>query len=273
MRDPAHTGLSSGLRSRLVIDRYSSVLSNLPSRRRASLADAGSPDAEIWNVFRTLVQLDPSLWLPRLLALGEIRLPLTSDELAAGVGVTLWKRIKPPPERLAWLRQRALRGEVRPPVGRKRRGRVIPLSDLREELKARARRRLPLEDPLEVDVIVKTRGWVLLVEIPGADHSPAEPAASDGDRTYLLRLVDAGLSYAEARSRTRRHPVGFALLILPTAAEAERGWEGALQGLASSPGRFRKRMPHRGRGFDPAGTLRHLGVGSWSQVGALLSSL
>src|SRR5713101_1055041 len=125
MRDPAHTGLSSDFRSRLVIDRYSSVLSNLPSRRRASLADAGSPDAEIWNVFRTLAQLDPSLWLPRLLALGGIRLPLASDELAAGVGVTLWKRIKPPPERLAWLRQRALRGELRPPVGRKRRGRVI----------------------------------------------------------------------------------------------------------------------------------------------------
>ena len=273
MRDPALPGLASDFRNQLIIDRYSSVLSRLPLRRQAAMAGAGSRSAEIWNVFRTLAQLDPSLWLPRLLAVGRLRLPFAASDLEAGVGLTLWKRIKPPPERLAWLQKRALSGQARPPVGRRQKGRVIPLSALRDNLRERARRKVPLEDPLEVDVIVKTRDWIVLVEIPGPEEAPDEPTASDRDRTRILRLIDAGLSYAEGRSRALRQPIRFALLVLPMGELAGEAWTSALRRFTASPLRLRRALPHRAGGFDPRRTLGNVGSGSWSAVDQLLHSL
>ncbi len=273
MNNPPAPGVATDYRGRLLLDRYSSVLSRLPLRRQVSLADPRSRDAEVWNTFRTLAQLDPALWLPRLMALGRLDQIPGPDELAAGIGLTLWKRIKPPPERLAWLHRRALRGMLRPPVGRKRKGRVVPLSQLREELKARARRRLPLEDPVEVDAIVKCSGTVLFVEIPGPEKSPDEPADSDAERPYLVRLIDAGISYAEARSRARRAPVGFSLLVLPVRPESEDAWSRALRPLATSPARLRAALPHRSDAFDPSTLVREMGIGSWSGLRGLLSSL
>ena len=273
MDNPAVSRLDSDFRSQLVIDRYSSVLSRLPLRRQLALADPKSHDAEIWNSFRTLAQLNPVLWLPRLLALGRLAPAPGADELAAGIGLTLWKRVKPPPERLAWLRKRALRGELRPPVGRRRKGRVIPLSELRDELHDRARRRLPLEEPVEADVIVKCSRSVLFVEIPGPEESPDDPSASDAGRTSLLRLMDAGLSYAESRSRALRSPVGFSLLILPLASESEAAWARALRPFVTSPARLRRSLPHRGEDFDPSSRIQGLGTGSWGAMTSFLSAL
>jgi len=273
MTHPAISGLASSFRSRLIIDRYSSVLSRLPLRRQVSLADPKRPDAEIWNVFRTLAQLDPALWLPRILALGRIPSVPAAADLAAGVGLTLWKRVKPPAERIHWLHQRALRGEIRPPVGRRRKGRVVPLSELREELRDRARRRLPLEEPVEVDVIVKGLGSVLFVQVPDRGESPAEPAASDAGRSYLLRLIDAGISYAESRARARRGPVDFSLLVLPLRTDSREAWTRAVRPLAASPARLHRAFPHRGHDFDPSSRLDGLGVGTWPGMRALLSDL
>jgi len=273
MSNPAVSGLASDIRRRLVIDRYSSVLSGLPLRRQGSLADPRSADAEIWNVFRTLAQMDPALWLPGLLGLGRIRKAPGPAELSAGIGLTLWKRVRPPAERLAWLQRRALKGELRPAVGARRRGRVVPLSKLRDEMKARARRGLPLEDPVEVDAIVKCRRSVLFVEIPSPEKSPDEPAAADVNRTHLLRLVDAGISYAESRSRIQKGPVDFSLLVLPLGPESQEPWTRALRALTGSPSRLRRAFPHRGASFDPSPLLGGLGVGSWPGMRGLLSGL
>ena len=273
MSNPTMSGLASDIRRRLLIDRYSSVLSRLPPRRQESLADPRSPDAEIWNVFRTLAQMDPVLWLPGLLALGRIRKVPGTAELSAGIGLTLWKRVRPPAERLAWLQRRALRGELRPPVGARRKGRVIPLSELRDEMKGRARRRLPLEDPVEVDAIVKCPRSVLFVEIPRPEDSPDETTATDVNRTYLLRLIDAGISYAECRSRAQRGPVDFSLLILPLRSESQEPWTRALRALTGSPARLRRALPHRGSSFDPSTVPGRLGIGSWSGMRGLLSDL
>jgi hypothetical protein len=273
MGNAAFPGLAPDFRRRLLIDRYSSVLSRLPLRRQLALADPARVDAEIWNVFRTLAQLDPARWLPKLLSLGRIRFPQGQENLSAGIGLTLWKRIKPPAERLAWLRRRALRGDLRPPVGRRRKGRVIPLSELRDELKGRARERLPLEEPVEVDAIVKCPGSVLFVQVPRQDDSPHEPSSSDAGRTFLLRLMDAGISYAEARSRAQRRPVGWSLLILTGSAESELTWSRALRPLASSPARLRRELPHRGGEFDPSSRMLGLGIGAWGGMAGLLRDL
>jgi hypothetical protein len=271
MIERAASGLPSDFRGRLLIDRYSSVLSRLPLRRQAALADPRCPDTEIWNIFRTLAQVDPALWLPRLMALGGIRLLPEAGTLSAGFALTLWKRVKPPAERLSWLRRRALRGELRPPVGRKRKGRVIPLSELRDELKIRARRRLPLEEPVELDVVVKCPSLALFVAIPRPGETPDAPAASDEKRTRLLRLVDAGLAYAQVRSRMQRRPVSFSLLVLAPSLEAQESWSRALRGLTSS--RLRRQLPHRNEVPDPASLNGRFGVGAWAGAKRLLHDL
>jgi len=273
MSNPAISSLASDIRRRLLIDRYSSVLSRLPPRRQDALADPRGAEAGIWNLFRTLSQMDPALWIPRLLALGRIRKSPAADELSAGIGLTLWKRVRPPTERLAWLQRKALKGDLRPPVGTRRKGRVVPLSELREDLKIRARRRLPLEDPVEVDAIVKCRRSVLFVQIPRPDDSPDAPAAADASRTFLLRLIDAGISYAEARSRAQRSPVDFSLLVLPLRPESRERWSRALRLLAGSPARLRRAFPHRGASFDPSSLEGRLGTGSWPETGDFLSDL
>src|SRR5262249_20783627 len=126
-------------RGRLLIDRHSSVLSRLSLRRQAALADPSSIDATTWNIFRTLAQLDPAGWLPELMGLGRIAEVPSREVLSGGVAVTLWKRVKPPAERLLWLKRQVLRGAVKPRVGRRRKGRVVPLSDLRADLRTRAK--------------------------------------------------------------------------------------------------------------------------------------
>ena len=263
---------SIDFRSRLLIDRHSSVLSRLSLRRQASLANPASADATIWNIFRTLAQMDPVHWIPELMGLGKIRSVPTQRDLMGGVALTLWKRVKPPPERLLWLQRQVLRGTVKPPVGRRRRGRVVPLSNLRAELKERAKSRLPLEEPVEVDVIVKCPLSVLFLVIPSPGDSPEKPAESDASRTLLLRLVDAGLAYAETRSRARSNPVSFSLLIVARGSETEEAWGDAMRGLTRSEARLRSSLPHREH-FDFSVLSGNLGVAPWSALEAMLEEL
>jgi hypothetical protein len=263
---------SIDFRSRLLIDRHSSVLSHLPPRRQASLADPSSVDATTWNIFRTLAQLDPASWIPGLLGLGGIgRIPGCED-LAGGVAITLWKRVKPPRQRLLWLKRQVLHGTVTPRVGRRRKGRVVPLSDLRADLKTRAKSGMPLEEPVEIDAIVKCPRSVLFIVIPSEKDSPEESAESDVDRTALLRLVDAGLGYAEARSRSWSEPVSFSLLILARDSSIERVWSKAIRALTQSETRLRRSLPHREM-VDRARLAASLGTASWSALETMLEKL
>lgn len=272
MAQRAAPSTSIDFRNRLLIDRHSSVLSRLSLRRQASLANPASADATIWNIFRTLAQMDPVEWVPELMGLGKLRSVPTQRELMGGVALTLWKRVKPPPERLLWLQRQVLSGAVKPPVGRKRRGRVVPLSNLRAELKARARSRLPLEEPVEVDVIVKCPLSVLFVLIPAPGESPEKPSESDASRTQLLRLVDAGLSYAETRSRARSNLVCFSLLVLARGNETEQDWGNAIRRLTRSEARLRHSLPHRAK-LDLSVLTGNLSVAPWSALEAMLEEL
>ena len=259
-------------RDRLLIDRYSSVLSRLPLRRQASLASPASHDATTWNVFRILAQVDPVRWVPALMRLGKIRALPAPRDLAGGVALTLWKRVPPPAERIRWLQRQALQGTVRPSVGGMRRGRVVPLSNLRAEMREKALSRLPLEEPVEIDVIVKCPLSVLFLIVPSPADSPDHPSRSDASRTYLLRLVDSGLSYAEARARARRLPVSFSLLVLARTPEIEASWGRAVKNLAKSGSQARKLFPHRLK-FDPSTLSGNLGVGGWGSLQAMLEDL
>ena len=262
MSNPAVSGLASDIRRRLLIDRYSSVLSGLPLRRQGSLADPRSADAEIWNVFRTLAQMDPALWLPGLLALGRIRKAPGPAELSAGIGLTLWKRVRPPAERLAWLQRRALRGELRPVVGARRKGRVIPLSKLRDEMKARARRRLPLEDPVEVDAIVKCPRSVLFVEIP----APGEVSRRAGRRGRGPHLPAASRRRGDLLRRVQVPDPEGPRGLLPADPAAACRVAGALDPGAARP----HRLPGTGcAGPSPTGAPPSIPPPSWGGWGSV----
>ena len=100
MTGPSGRTTSSGVRiaddfrDNLIIDRYDPAFLGMRGTKIAHLRSQNSEDVVTWNVFRTLRQIDPRIWLPVLarLALGtEHSLP------SREVSVSVWVPVKPPP--------------------------------------------------------------------------------------------------------------------------------------------------------------------------------
>lgn len=80
-------------RDNLIIDRYDPIFQNMRAQKINHLRSENSEDAITWNVFRTMQQIDPKIWLPRLFQISfNEQLQLNSDI----VKVILWKSIEPP---------------------------------------------------------------------------------------------------------------------------------------------------------------------------------
>jgi hypothetical protein len=58
--------IADDFRDNLIIDRYDPVFSSMRANKRKHLRSQNSEDAVTWNVFRSLRQVDVSLWLPSL---------------------------------------------------------------------------------------------------------------------------------------------------------------------------------------------------------------
>ena len=70
-------------------------LASMRGSKRERLRSENSEDALTWNVFKSLGQLDPSFWLPRLRAKA---FPDAEPTQAPHIVTThLWKTIEPPP--------------------------------------------------------------------------------------------------------------------------------------------------------------------------------
>ncbi|SDN61020.1 hypothetical protein SAMN04487897_103332 [Paenibacillus sp. yr247] len=81
-------------RDQIIIDRYSSVLESFIGRKQDQMRSKNSEDVITWNCFRTLIQVDPVIWISDLFrrSFGEpIRIEDRKD-----VQVTLGKSIAPP---------------------------------------------------------------------------------------------------------------------------------------------------------------------------------
>src|SRR5438093_5752315 len=86
--------VAADLRDNLIIDRYNPVFVRMRAAKLKHLRSENSEDAVTWNVFRSLRQIDPAIWLPVLTRLAldsEARLPSDS------VSVSLWVPAAPPP--------------------------------------------------------------------------------------------------------------------------------------------------------------------------------
>jgi hypothetical protein len=245
----------------LLIDRYTHLLEVLSERRRAALEVAGSVEQVTWNVFRSLAQIDPQLWVPPLLRRAFGRgIRMGPGELEP-LRLTLWEPVAPPPTRQGFLRRRALRGRLQPSPGRMRRGRVTPLSALRRRFAEDAAARRPLEPPLEIGAILRTPRHVVYV-VPLLDSEMEMEVACDRSRDAILRALDAGLYEAEAaRSRARR----FGLVLLHRDAQASPRTIERLRAYRSQPRRIARALAHRRR-LEAPRLARSLGLLRWQEV-------
>ena len=84
-------------RSNLIIDRYDPVFAGMRASKIRHLRSENSEDAITWNAFRTLRQISPATWMPKLT---EIALPSHSLDISDSVVIELWRDVAPPPSLL-----------------------------------------------------------------------------------------------------------------------------------------------------------------------------
>lgn len=87
--------LANDFRDNLIIDRYNPDLLTMRGSKTASMRSENSEDVLTWNVFRSLAQIAPSFWFPRLHQAVFGGAP--PSPAATSVGIHLWKRLQPPP--------------------------------------------------------------------------------------------------------------------------------------------------------------------------------
>jgi hypothetical protein len=98
--DPKGTRSAGGVflfddfRDNLIIDRYDVGFLSMRGAKTDSMRSENSEDALTWNVFRSLAQVDPTFWMPRLFKRAFDR---DDDVRPHSVGVKLWQRVQPPP--------------------------------------------------------------------------------------------------------------------------------------------------------------------------------
>ena len=86
--------VAAEFRDNLIIDRHDPVFASMRASKRRHLRGATSDDAVTWNVFRSLRQVAPAVWLNDLFTAAFPRHTLSHTEHAT---VELWKTVEPPP--------------------------------------------------------------------------------------------------------------------------------------------------------------------------------
>ena len=85
--------MNESFRDSLIIDKYDKVFHHWRQQKLEHLRSENSEDAVSWNVFRSLMQIDPSLWLPKLF------INTFQKEFAyscISIDVLLWEKLNPP---------------------------------------------------------------------------------------------------------------------------------------------------------------------------------
>ena len=85
--------IAAEFREQLIIDRFDPVFASPRASTRRHLHAANGEDAVAWNVFRSLRQVAPTVWLPELFDTAFHGHHLAHTEHAT---VELWKPIEPP---------------------------------------------------------------------------------------------------------------------------------------------------------------------------------
>ena len=86
--------VADNFRDNLIVDRYDPVFVGMRASKLRHMRSANSEDVVSWNVFRTLRQISPALWVPRLMSSAVGQSP--SDDLESTT-TELWVNAAPPP--------------------------------------------------------------------------------------------------------------------------------------------------------------------------------
>jgi len=237
------------------------VLEDLSERRRAAISTPGTLEERTWHVFGRLMRLDPASWLPELVRRALHRRMSFSRQELDSLRLSLWEGVAPPPARQTLLRRRALRGLLYPAAGELRRGRVTPLSVLRQRLARRALEGGPLEPPTEVGAILRTSRRVLYV-LPVLDQELEMEVPCDRDRDAILRALDAGLYESESARLQRKR---FYLILLYCDRRSTPLSVARLRLYKENPVLLRRALAHR-RGLDTARVAENMGLLRWRKM-------
>jgi hypothetical protein len=90
---PSGVFIAKDFRDNLIIDRHDPVFADMRASKIKHLRSANSEDAVTWNVFRSLRQITPSVWLP---SLWQRAFPDVVPPSDLKVVVKLWQSVPPP---------------------------------------------------------------------------------------------------------------------------------------------------------------------------------
>ena len=85
--------VADDFRDNLIIDRHDPVFADMRASKIKHLRSVNSEDAVTWNVFRSLRQIAPHVWLP---ALWQRAFPAHACPTDLNAVVKLWQSISPP---------------------------------------------------------------------------------------------------------------------------------------------------------------------------------
>ena len=151
--------IANDFRDNLIIDRYEPLFAGMRASKLKHFRSANSEDAVTWNVFRTLRQIAPMVWLPELFntAFAPQSAAKERDHVESAT-VDLWQSVAPPPSLL-------IEGD---------------------------------EGESEIDVVIETPSLVWFIEAKlGSDISMRTTTRSNRDQ--VLRNIDVGSYYAGTR--------------------------------------------------------------------------
>src|SRR5688500_5561155 len=94
-RSKSGVRLYDDFRDNLIIDCYHPDLATMRGAKREMLRSENSKDALTWNVFRSLIQVDPSFWFPLLRA--KAFPDSEPGPVPHIVNTHLWEQVHPPP--------------------------------------------------------------------------------------------------------------------------------------------------------------------------------
>jgi hypothetical protein len=92
-RSPSGVTIANDFRDNLIIDRYDPVFADMRASKLKHMKSVNSEDAVTWNVFRSLRQITPTIWLPPLWNRAFPKAGPLADTLAT---VKLWVSVPPP---------------------------------------------------------------------------------------------------------------------------------------------------------------------------------
>jgi hypothetical protein len=241
------------------------VQNTLIQERASQACSEDSQVAILWNVFRSLQKLEPTLWLPRVLThglglkKGSPRARALVAAIPHGVEFHWWKRYDVPPSRQEWLHTQALNADLdltHYPA------RYVP--EKKKEIARNLETSVPLEERVEVPLCIETCDWMLGV-LAVYKGNLRQNTRYDARRDELIRLFDAGTWHAQLAGKRF-----LSLVVYADARTYNTETKRLIDLYRDNGGLLVARLPHRKSVDVLQECAKHVGELRWRTLGTLL---